>query len=86
MLLDLDRGGVESLHEDAGQDKCPLGAQLGEYISCHVVVLEDVMKFQAVEVGLEIADILAVGVHLLLGAVLILVDLLNDDFGVTIRE
>ena len=44
------------------------------------------MKFQAIEVGLEIADILAVGVHLLLGAVLILVDLLNDDFGVTIRE
>ena len=44
------------------------------------------MKFQAVEVGLEIADILAVGVHLLLGALPVLVDLLNDDFGVAVGE
>ena len=36
------------------------------------------MKFQAVEVGLEIADILAVGVHLLLSAVPILVYLMDD--------
>ena len=44
------------------------------------------MKFQAIEVGLELADLLAVGVHILLGAVPILVDLLEDDFGVAIRE
>jgi hypothetical protein len=37
-------------------------------------------------VGLELVDLVAVGVHLLLGAVPILVDLLNDDFGVAIRE
>ena len=44
------------------------------------------MKFQAVEVGLELANLLALGVHLLLGAVPILVDLLDDDFGVAICE
>ena len=44
------------------------------------------MEFQSVEVGLELVDLFAVGVHLLLGAVPILVDLLDDDFGVTIRK
>ena len=44
------------------------------------------MKFQAVEVGLELANLLALGIHLLLGAVPILVDLLDDVFGVAIRE
>ena len=42
------------------------------------------MKFQAVEVGLKLADLLALGIQLLLGAVPILIDLLNDDFGVAI--
>ena len=50
-LLDLDSGGVESLHEDSGRDECPLGAQLGEHIGCHIVVPEDMVEFQAVEVG-----------------------------------
>jgi len=44
------------------------------------------MKFQAVELGLELADLFAVGIHLLLGAVPVLVDLLDDDFGVAIRK
>ena len=61
-------------------------AQLGEYIGYHVVVPKDVMEFQAVEVGLELANLLALGIHLLLGAVPILVDLLDDVFGVAIRE
>jgi len=54
--------------------------------SCHVVVSEDMMEFLAIEVGLELAYLLAVGVHLLLSAVPILVDLLDDDFGVAVRE
>ena len=44
------------------------------------------MEFLAIEVGLELAYLLAVGVHLLLSAVPILVDLLDDDFGVAIGE
>ena len=39
-----------------------------------------------VKVGLELADLLAVGVHLLLSVVSILVDLLDDDFGVAVGE
>ena len=44
------------------------------------------MEFLAVEVGLELMYLLAVGVHVLLSAVPILVDLLDDDFGVAIGK
>ena len=36
--------------------------------------------------GLELAYLLVVGVHLLLGAIPVFVDLLDDDFGVSIGE
>ena len=36
--------------------------------------------------GLELVYLLAVGVHLFLGALPVLVDLLYDDFGVSIGE
>ena len=73
-------------NEHSSVDESPLGAQLGEYIGCHVVVPEDVMELQAVEVGLEPAYLLAVGIHLLLGALPVLVDLLDDDFGVAVGK
>jgi len=44
------------------------------------------VKFEAVEVGLEPAYLPAVGIHLLLGTFLVLVHLLCDDFRVTIGE
>ena len=44
------------------------------------------MKLQAVEVSLELTYLLAMGIHLLLGALPVLVDLLNDDFGVAVSE
>ena len=44
------------------------------------------VEFLAVEVGLELMYLLAVGVHVLLSAVSILVDLLDDDFGVAVGE
>ena len=44
------------------------------------------MEFEAVELGLELAYLLAVGVHLLLKALLVLVYLLYDDLGVAIGK
>ena len=44
------------------------------------------VEFLAEEVGLELMYLLAVGIHVLLSAVPILVDLLDDDFGVTVGE
>ena len=50
------------------------------------MVTDDVVEFEAVEVRLEFSYLLVVGVHLLLGALPVLVDLLNDDFGVAVSE
>ena len=36
--------------------------------------------------GLKLAYLLAVGIHLLLGALPVLVDLLDDDFGVAVGK
>ena len=44
------------------------------------------MEFEAVEVGLELSYLLAVGIHLLLEALPVLVDLLYDDHGVAVGE
>ena len=44
------------------------------------------MELQAVKVGHEFAYLLAVGVHLLLGALLVPIDLLYDNFGVAVGE
>ena len=44
------------------------------------------MEFEAVEVRLEFSYLLVVGVHLLLGALPVLVDLLYDDLGVAVDE
>ena len=74
------------MDEDSSGNEGPLGAQLGEYISCHIVVPKNVVEFEAIEVGLEPTYLLAVGIHLLLRALPVLVDLLHDDFGVAIGE
>ena len=68
------------------RDEGPLAAQLGEYVGCHVIILEDMVELQTVEVGLELTYLLAVGIHLLLGALPVLVDLLDDDFGVAVGK
>jgi len=44
------------------------------------------VELQVIEVGLKLAYLLAVGIHLFLGALPVLVDLLYDDFGVSIGE
>ena len=36
-------------NEHSSGDESPLGAQFGEYISCHIVVSEDVVEFEAKE-------------------------------------
>jgi len=44
------------------------------------------VELKAVEFGFKLPDLPAVGVHLLLGALPVFVDLLYDDFGVTISQ
>ena len=44
------------------------------------------VELQIIELGFELPDLPAVGIHLLLGALPVFVDLLYDDFGVTISQ
>ena len=46
----------------------------------------DVVELQTTEFAFELPDIPAIGIHLLLGALLVFVDLLYDDFGITINQ
>ena len=85
-LFHLDSRAVECLNEHTGWYDGPLGSELGQDISRHVVVSGDVVEFQTIELGFEPPDLPAIGVQLFLGALLVLVDLLYDDFGVTISQ
>ena len=86
LLFHLDRMVVECLNLHAGWYDGPLGSKLGQNIGRHVVVPRDVVKLQTIKLGFELPDLLTVCVHLLLGALPVLVDLLYDDFGVAISQ
>ena len=85
-LFHLDRSAVECLNEHAGWYDGPLGSELGQDISRHVVIPGDVVELQIIKLGFEPPDLPAIGVQLFLGALLVLVDLLYDDFGVAICQ
>ena len=86
LLFHLYHRAVESLNEYAGWYDGPLGSKLGQNIGSHVVVPGDVVELQTIELSFEPPDLPVVGVHFLLGALPVLVDLLYDDFGVTISQ
>ena len=70
-------------------DNRSLGSELGQDVCRNVVIPRDVMELQIVEFGFKLPDLPAIGAHLLLGALpvfvdLLCVDMLCDDFGVTI--
>jgi hypothetical protein len=60
--------------------------KLRQDVRCNIVVADDVMELETVELVLELADFLAVGVHVLLVAVPGLVDLVDDHCGVAVDE
>ena len=74
------------MDEHAGWYDGPLGSELGQNIRRHIVIPGDVVEFQTVELSFELPNLLAVGIHLLFGALPVFVDLLYDDFGVTISQ
>ena len=63
-----------------------VGSDLGQNIRRHIVIPRDVVELQTIEFSFELPDLLVVGIHLLLGALPVFVDLLYDDFGVTISQ
>ena len=79
-LFKLDYRVVECLNEHAGWYDGSLGSELGQVVS------GDVVELHTKELGFKLPDLPAVGIHLLLGALPVFVDLLYDDFGVTISQ
>ena len=86
LLFHLDSGAPECLNEHTEWYDRPLGSEFGQNIGRHVVVPGDVVELQAVKLGFQLPDLPAVGIHLFLGALPILVDLLYDDFGVAVCQ
>ena len=74
------------MNKHAGWYDGRLGSKLGQNISRHIVVPRDVVELQTVKHGFELPDFPAVSVHFLLGALPVLVDLLYNEFGVTISQ
>jgi len=85
-LFNLHRWAVECLNEHAGWYDESLGSEFGRGICCDVVVAGDVVELQAIEFAFELPDLPVIGIHILLGAFLVFVNLLYDDFGVTISQ
>ena len=63
-----------------------LESELVQNVYRNIVVLRDVMELQTTELGFELPDLPAIGIHLLLGALPVFVDLLYDDFRVAICQ
>ena len=63
-----------------------LESELVQNVYRNIVVLRDVMDLQTTELGFELPDLPAIGIHLLLGALPVYFDLLFDNFGVTISQ
>ena len=74
------------MNEHAGWYDGSLGSELGQRVSRYVIVPGDVVELQTVKLGFELPDLPAVGIHLFLGALPVFVDLLYDEFGVTISQ
>jgi hypothetical protein len=74
------------LNEYTNRYQRALGPQLGEHVGRHVVVTGDVVELLTLEVILELAHLSAVGVHCLLLDIACLVDLIDDDLGVVVRN
>jgi hypothetical protein len=74
------------LDEYTDQNQRVLGAQLGEDVGCHVVVVAYVVKLDPFEVAFKLAHFGAVCIHRIFFGVASLVDLVDDDLGVAVSH
>jgi hypothetical protein len=82
----LDGWLLEFLDKDSRWNLSTCGPQLGQNICANIVLSKQVMNLQARKFVFQLAHFLNIGVHRLLVAVPLFVDLLNDKKRVTIRK
>jgi hypothetical protein len=75
---------VKLVDEDARWYLSASRTRLRQDVCCYVVVTDDVVELETIELVLELADFWAVGVHVLLVAVLGFVDMVDDHCGVAV--
>jgi hypothetical protein len=72
------------LDEHARRNQNALGAQLGENVGCHIVVIVDVVELDSFKVAFKLAYLGAVCMHHIFLDVARLIDLVKHDLGVTV--
>jgi hypothetical protein len=77
---------MKLVDEDFDGSLCASRTKLRHDVCYNVVVADDMMELETIELVLEFADFQAVGVHVLLVAIARLIDLVNDQCGVTIDQ
>ena len=77
---------MEFLYEHIRGYLGSVGSQFGQSVSCNVEILHNIDDFYTLEVFLKFTDFYAVSIHVFLGAVPILVNLVDDHLGVAIDE
>jgi hypothetical protein len=72
------------LDEHTNWNQHTLGAQLGENVSHHVVVVIDVVELDSFEVSFELAYLGAICIHRVFLDVASFIDLVDDDLGAAV--
>jgi hypothetical protein len=82
----LDGWLLELLDKDSRWNLSTCGPQLGQNVCANIVLSKHMMNLQARKFVFQLAHFLYIGVHHLLVAVPLFVDLLNDKKRVAIRK
>jgi hypothetical protein len=77
---------MKLMDEDSDGYLCASRTKLWHDVRCSDVFADDVMELEAIELVLELVDIQAVGIHVLLVAITRLVDLIYDHCGVAVDQ
>jgi hypothetical protein len=71
------------LDEYACWDWSSSRALFGKHVGGDIVVVWDVLEFDALEVAFEFTNLSAVSIHRVLDAISLFVDMLDDDLGIS---
>jgi hypothetical protein len=77
---------MKFVDEDSDGYLCVSRTKLRQDVCCNVVVADDMVELKTIELVLELSDLQAIGVHVLLVAIPRLIYLVDDHCGVTVDQ